>query len=63
MTGSKGHIEVKECDIRRSVNFLEYVFGGCEINLNIAIDFTLSNGPPSNPDSLHNMDPNKNEYL
>merc|ERR1712060_151706 len=27
--------------------FLEYVFGGCDIHLNIAIDFTLSNGNPS----------------
>ena len=40
-------------DIRRSVNFLEYVFGGCEINLNIAIDFTLSNGDPNEIESLH----------
>lgn len=63
MTCNKGHIEVKECDIRRTVNFLEYVFGGCEINLNIAIDFTLSNGDPKSPDSLHNKNPNKNEYL
>lgn len=26
------------------VNFLEYVFGGCDINLHVAIDFTASNG-------------------
>jgi hypothetical protein len=43
--------------------FLEYVFGGCEIQLNIAIDFTLSNGHPSDRDSLHYLDMNRNEYL
>ena len=39
------------------------MFGGCEISLSIAIDFTLSNGEPSHPNSLHNRDLNKNEYL
>ena len=43
--------------------FLEYIFGGCEIQLSIAIDFTLSNGHPSDSDSLHYLDMNKNEYL
>ena len=44
--------------------FLEYVFGGCEIGLNIAIDFTGSNGDPNDTRSLHyhgNMQ--RNEYL
>ena len=44
-------------------SFLEYVFGGCEIDLSIAIDFTLSNGPVNDPQSLHYMDPRKNQYL
>ena len=43
--------------------FLEYIFGGCEIQLSVAIDFTLSNGNPSERDSLHYLDMNKNEYL
>ena len=63
MTAKKGQLTVNKFEVRRTVNFLEYVFGGCEINLNIAIDFTLSNGPPHAFDSLHNRDPNKNEYL
>jgi len=38
------NIQIVKFELKRAVNFLEYVFGGCEINLNIAIDFTLSNG-------------------
>ena len=44
-------------------SFLEYIFGGCEIQLTVAIDFTLSNGNPAERDSLHYLDMNKNEYL
>jgi hypothetical protein len=47
----------------KTANFLEYVFGGCDINLSVAIDFTLSNGDPREPDSLHCPDPRKNEYI
>lgn len=43
--------------------FLEYIFGGCEIQLSVAIDFTLSNGHPKDKDSLHYFDMEKNEYL
>lgn len=50
-------------DFTKRHTFLEYVFGGCEIQLSIAIDFTLSNGDPANSDSLHCMNMNKNEYL
>ena len=39
------------------------MFGGCNINLSIAIDFTLSNGETSDPASLHNQNLQKNEYL
>jgi hypothetical protein len=42
---------------------LDFIFGGCEIGLSIAIDFTLSNGEPSKPSSLHYLDMQKNEYL
>ena len=42
---------------------MDYVFGGCEISLAVAVDFTLSNGDPNDPKSLHFFDPAKNEYL
>ena len=37
-------------------SFLDYIFGGCEIQLIIAIDFTGSNGDPRNPTSHHYLD-------
>lgn len=33
--------------------FLDYIRGGVELNLILAIDFTGSNGIPSCKDSLH----------
>ena len=41
---------------------MEYIFGGCELNLAIAIDFTLSNGDPADRDSLHTKNLNNNQY-
>ena len=60
----KGNIiDITKFELVKSTNFLEYVFGGCEINLNIAIDFTLSNGDPRESDSLHCQDMTRNEYV
>jgi hypothetical protein len=36
---------------------LEFIRGGCEISLTVAIDFTGSNGTPSHPNSLHYINP------
>jgi hypothetical protein len=51
-----------EFEVKRDTSFLEYVFGGCNINLSIAIDFTLSNGYTSSPKSLHTSDLKNNQY-
>jgi len=37
--------------------FTDYIRGGCEINLNVAIDFTGSNGDPRKPGTLHYIFP------
>jgi len=37
--------------------FTDYVRGGCEINLCVAIDFTGSNGDPRKPGTLHYIHP------
>jgi hypothetical protein len=51
-------------DCTAKTTFLDYVLGGCEISLVIGIDFTKSNGLPSDPESLHFMSNEKpNEYI
>ena len=50
-------LTLKDLRIEAQHSFLEYVFGGCSIDLSIAIDFTMSNGDPRNRNSLHFFDP------
>jgi len=54
---SKSGMEIKISNalVQKRVTFLDYVFGGCEISLQVAVDFTASNGPAHNPNSLHFM--------
>ena len=61
---SKGTLNIEGFVINERVTFLDYVFGGCEINVHIAIDFTLSNGWPTTPISLHyiNQQTQSNQY-
>jgi len=37
----------------RCYSFLDYIYGGLQLNFTVAIDFTGSNGRPSDPSSLH----------
>jgi hypothetical protein len=49
--------------IEKRFSFLDYIHGGCQLKLSIAIDFTLSNGDPNAGESLHNMkNLENNEY-
>jgi len=44
-------------------DFVDYVSGGCELNVIVAIDFTGSNGDPRKPGALHYIDANSmNDY-
>jgi len=36
-------------------SFIDYVSGGCELNVGVAIDFTGSNGDPRLPGTLHHL--------
>ena len=63
MNKSKNSLELANLKVERQHSFLEYIFGGCEVDLSIAIDFTLSNGDPRRPNSLHYFDPARNQYL
>ena len=49
-------------DAIKKYSFLDYLRGGMQINLNLAIDFTGSNGVPNIPNSLHYLGPNANLY-
>jgi hypothetical protein len=45
--GTKGvKIVINNFKVQTRVSFLDYVFGGCEIGVHVAIDYTASNGPP-----------------
>ena len=56
LTKTAGKISFDKLVVEKRNSFLEYIFGGCELNLAIAVDFTLSNGDPNSRDSLHTSD-------
>ena len=62
LTKTAGDVSFEKLQVQKRNSFLEYIFGGCELNLAIAIDFTLSNGDPNSNDSLHNKNMNRNQY-
>ena len=46
-------------------SFVDYLTGGCELEMSIAIDFTASNGDPRRPGTLHYISPHEqsmNDY-
>ncbi|KAL7751810.1 hypothetical protein RI367_002810 [Sorochytrium milnesiophthora] len=59
-----GVIVVNQCVIEQQDSFLDYVRGGMQMSLVVAVDFTSSNGDPRHPDSLHFRNPTggMNEY-
>ena len=64
MLNNKGTLELRNLKLEKHHSFLEYIFGGCEVDLSIAIDFTLSNGDPRHEiNSLHCADPRRNQYM
>lgn len=65
LSGDKGaKLEIVGLKVQPRVSFLDYIFGGCEIGLHVAIDFTLSNGDPNDFQSLHYLNPQgKNAYV
>ncbi|XP_070574853.1 copine-3-like [Ptychodera flava] len=58
-----GLVFMTSCKVTREYSFLDYIFGGCQLNFTVGIDFTGSNGDPSSPSSLHYINPyGPNEY-
>ncbi|XP_061179725.1 copine-3-like [Saccostrea echinata] len=61
---NSGVIHLTELKIFKRPSFLEFVYGGMQINFTVGIDFTGSNGNPSSPNSLHYINPYQpNEYM
>ncbi|KAI5080565.1 hypothetical protein GOP47_0003748 [Adiantum capillus-veneris] len=52
-----GKIQFQLCNISVRPSFLDYIFSGFELSFFVAVDFTASNGVPSQRDSLHYVDP------
>ena len=58
-----GNIIIDSIKVEQIYTFLDYIRGGSEVSLICAIDFTASNGDPSQPSSLHFRQPNQmNDY-
>jgi hypothetical protein len=48
-SSAKGNIVLSNIGIQKKYSFLDYIFGGCEVGITVAVDFTASNGPPNQP--------------
>ena len=54
---NSGVLELEAFEVVKQYEFLDYIVGGCEISLVVAIDFTSSNLDPRHPSSLHYLNP------
>lgn len=58
-----GILELINISISEEVSFLDYIRGGTQVHFAVAIDFTASNKPPTDPQSLHHLNPQRpNSY-
>ena len=62
---NSGTLILKSIRVESNPTFLDYLQAGLQVNFTVAIDFTGSNGNPSNPGSLHYKDPSgrPNQYV
>jgi len=51
-----GRLLVKRASLFHKPSFLDYIQGGWELNMVVAVDFTGSNGNPAEPGTLHYVD-------
>ena len=54
---NSGYLTLERSSMFHPPSLLEYIAGGCTMNLVVAVDFTGSNGDPRSMQSLHYMDP------
>jgi hypothetical protein len=53
----QGAFKFSDVSMIQKYNFYDYLRGGIQLNLVVAVDFTGSNGPPRDPRSLHYLSP------
>lgn len=58
-----GQLEVTKCFFLNRYTFLDYIHGGCDISLMLAMDFTLKNKSCKDPKSLHYLHPDLIEAM
>ncbi|XP_043374475.1 copine-9 isoform X2 [Dermochelys coriacea] len=54
---NSGTVTLLSFAVESEFSFVDYIRGGTQLNFTVAIDFTASNGVPSQPTSLHYMSP------
>ncbi|XP_059800771.1 copine-9-like isoform X1 [Hypanus sabinus] len=54
---NSGTVTLLSFKVESDYTFVDYIKGGTQLNFTVAIDFTASNGNPSQPTSLHYMNP------
>ncbi|XP_054163159.1 copine-9-like [Oppia nitens] len=53
---NSGLLELVTIAVTEEITFLDYIRSGTQMHFAVAIDFTASNGPPRDPQSLHFLD-------
>jgi len=56
-TKNRGSLVINDFQIIHKPTFFEYIAGGLELDILVAVDFTASNEDPKDPKSLHFMNP------
>jgi len=61
---NSGTLHINSLKREKLHTFLDYIQGGMQVNITMALDFTGSNGHPQDPNSLHYMHPDgiDNQY-
>lgn len=54
---NSGHLELNSITITEEITFLDFIRTGTQMHFAVAIDFTATNGPPHDPQSLHFLSP------
>ena len=54
-----GMVKVSRYELTYEFQFIDYIYGGCDISTMVAMDCSLRNGHPSQKGSLHYLPPNQ----